>query len=67
MLASQMIVGLWFVPVVLFIIIPLSILCLWLVHKLMRKIVDRIEQTHRSVKQSRNQSRTPGIQPRHAV
>jgi len=67
MLTAEMIVGLWFVPVVLFIIIPLSILCLWSVHKLMRKITDRIEQTHRSVKEARNDSRTSGLRPRHAV
>lgn len=67
MLTSEMIVGLWFVPVVLFIIIPLSVLCLWSVHKLMRKIANRIEQTHRSVKQVQKKSPASGLRTRHAV
>jgi len=63
MLISEMIVCLWFVPVALFIIIPLSILCLWSIHKLMRKFVDQIEQTQSSAKEFRSEN----LRPRQAV
>ncbi len=36
---SEIIVGLLFVPVVLFIFIPLSMLCVWTFVQLLRKIV----------------------------
>ena len=67
MLSSEIVVGLWFVPVVLCIIIPLSILCLWSIHKLMRTITDRIEQTQRSAKEFHNESPVSNVRPRHAV
>lgn len=67
MLISEMIVCLWFVPVVLFIIIPLSILCLWSIHKLVRKFVDQIEQTHISAKESNKESPVSRLHPGRAV
>ena len=66
MFMSEMIVGLWFVPVVLFIIIPLSILCLYAVHKLVSKVAERVEQTHQSEK-GLDTPRLPVFSPRHAV
>lgn len=67
MLISEMIVGLWCVPVVLFIIIPLSMLCLWSIFKLIRKIGDQIEQTHRFAKKSVSEPPVKRLRPKHAV
>jgi len=67
MLISEFIVGLWFVPVVLFVVIPLSVLCVWSVHRLMRKITERIEQAHLSAKASQNESPVQSFRPRPAV
>lgn len=61
MFMSEFIVGLWFVPVVLFIVIPLSVLCAWSVHRLLGKIGDRIERA------ARDESRAPTFRPRPAV
>ena len=67
MLISEFIVGLWFVPVVLFVVIPLSVLCVWSVHRLMRKITERIEQAHLSAKAAQNKSPVQSFRPRPAV
>lgn len=61
MFISEFIVGLWFVPVVLFVVIPLSVLCAWSVHRLLRKIVDKIEQA------ARDETRAPTLRARSAV
>jgi hypothetical protein len=66
MLISEFIVGLWFVPVVLFIVIPLTALCAWAVHQLLRKVGDTIEQAVGSARTKR-QTRTPSFRPRPAV
>ena len=66
MFMSEMIVGLWFVPVVLFIIIPLSMLCLYAVHKLVNKVAERIEQTQQAEK-CLDTPRLAVFTPRHAV
>ena len=39
---DQIIVALWFLPVVLFIIIPLAVTCLWLVAAPLRALVTPI-------------------------
>ena len=67
MLISELIVGLWFVPVVIFIAIPLFVLCVWSVHRLVRKITDRIEQAHLSSKTAQNESPVQSFRPRPAV
>ena len=59
---SEMIVVLWCVPVVLFIIIPLSMLCVWTFHQLLRKITDKIELIYKSSKEARNESFGASIQ-----
>lgn len=67
MFNAEMIVGLWFVPVVLFIVVPLSVLCLWSVHRVLRKAVDGIEKAHASAKTARDESSAPALRPRPAV
>jgi membrane protein implicated in regulation of membrane protease activity len=67
MFISEVIVGLWFVPVVLFIAIPLSVLCVWSVHRLMRKTTERIEQAHLNAKAAQNESPVQSLRPRLAV
>lgn len=67
MFTAEMIVGLWFLPVILFVIAPLSLLCLWFVHRVLRKITDRVGQTYGSVVKAQSQSPSPRIRPRHAV
>jgi hypothetical protein len=66
MLISEFIVGLWFVPVVVFIAIPLTVLCAWSVHWLLRKAFDKVEQTASSARAKR-QARAPSFRPRPAV
>ena len=66
MLISEFIVGLWFVPVVLFILIPLTVLCAWSVHRLLRNGFDRVEQAAASARTKR-QTRAPSFRPRPAV
>ena len=66
MLISEFIVGLWFVPVVLFIVIPLTVLCAWSVHQLLRKVGEMIEQAARSAA-ARRRTRSPSFRPRPAV
>ena len=67
MFNAEIIVGLWFVPVVLFVLIPLSVLCFWSVHRVLRKIVDSAEQAHASAKSAREESPAPAFRPRPAV
>ena len=67
MLNSEMVVGLWFVPVVLFIVIPLLMLCLFSAHKFFRAVIDRIEQTNRSTHDVQSKSVVSGIRARHAI
>ena len=67
MLNAEMIVGLWFAPVVVFILIPLSVLCLWSVHKVLRKLVDSAEQAHASSRDARDTSPAPLYRTRPAV
>ena len=67
MLISEFIVSLWIVPVVVFVVIPLSVLCAWSVHQLLRKIGDQAEQLAGSAKAARNQTSAPSFRPRPAV
>ena len=67
MFISELIVSLWFVPVVLCVALPLSVLCVWSVHRLMRKITERIEQAHLSAKAARNETPVQSLRPRPAV
>ncbi len=61
MFISEFIVGLWFIPVVLFVVIPLSVLCAWSIHQLLRKVGDKIEEA------VRDESRVPNLRTRPAV
>ena len=66
MLSSSLIVGLWFLPVMLFIIIPLSMLSIWSVHKLLKLVVEKLEQVVRNARVARDY-RAPKFRPRAAV
>ncbi len=66
MLISEFIVGLWFVPVVLFIVTPLTVLCVWSVHQFLRKSGEKIEQAARSAAAQRR-THPPSFRPRPAV
>lgn len=67
MFNPEMIVYLWFVPVVLFIVIPLSVMCLWGVCQFFRNITDRIELDYKSINKAGNQSPVPNLRPRPAI
>ncbi len=60
---SEGIVGLWFVPVVLCILVPLAMLCAWSVMKLFKKTGSKIERIEESAKAVREESLTEGLQP----
>ena len=67
MFNSEMIVGLWFVPVVLFIAIPLAMLCIWTIHRALKRIADKIEQVHGIVKEAREKGYVAGLHPKSVV
>ena len=67
MLISEFIVGLWFAPVVLFVFIPLTVLCAWSVHQLLRKVGDKIEQFAAGREAAQSQTPAPTFRPRPAV
>ena len=67
MFNSEMIVGLWFVPVVLSIVIPLAMLCIWSVQQVLKRVVDTLERAHRSSKEARKESHVGGYRTRPAV
>ena len=61
MFNSEMIVGLWFVPVVLFIALPLSMLCIWTIHRVLKRIADKIEQVHGIAKDAHDKGHVAGL------
>ena len=67
MFNPEMIVYLWFVPVVLFVIIPLSVLCLWGIYQVFRKVADKIDQAYNSAVKAGNQSPAASLRPRPAI
>ncbi len=62
MFNSEMIVVLWSVPVVFFILMPLSMLCVWAFHQLLKKVTDKIKLIYKSSKKARDESYVIGIQ-----
>lgn len=67
MFNPEIIVGLWFVPVVLFIIIPLSMLCVWTVYQLMMKLFGKIGLIHKSLDEAGNDPNILGLHSESAV
>lgn len=61
MFISELIVGLWFVPVVLFVAIPLLVLCAYSVHLVLSTVGEKITRT------AREESPTPTFRPRAAI
>lgn len=61
MFNSEMIVVLWCVPVVLFILMPLSMLCIWACLQLFRKLARKTVQIHQAVKKAQDESYTAGL------
>ncbi len=59
---SEVIVGLWSVPVVLCILVPLAMLCVWSVMKLFKKTGSKIEQVEESAKAARDESLVENLQ-----
>ncbi len=59
---SEGIVGLWFVPVVLCILVPLAMLCVWSVMKLFKKTGSKIELIEESAKAVREESLAESLQ-----
>ncbi len=55
---SEGIVGLWLVPVILCIIMPLIMLCVWFIMQLFKKTGDKIEQVEKSAQEERSETIT---------
>ncbi len=53
---SEGIVGLWFIPVVLCILVPLAMLCVWSVKQLFKKTGRKIERIEKSAKAKRGKT-----------
>lgn len=67
MLMSEIIVGLWLVPVVVFIIIPLSMLCVWSVYRLCKSIYDQVVQSNMFADKKHDKSHVTGLHPKPAA
>jgi hypothetical protein len=67
MFIANFIVGLWFVPVTVFILIPLSMLCVWSVHQLLRKITDKIAIIPKSAEDTRLDGYVSNLRSKPAV
>jgi len=67
MFNSEMIVGLWFVPVVLFILIPLSMLGIWTVLQFAKKVIHKTERVQETVKETLNESKIEALHPKMAA
>jgi len=55
---SEGIVGLWLVPVILCIIVPLAMLCVWFFVQLFKKTGSKIEQVEKSTQDERSDMST---------
>ncbi len=60
---SEVIVSLWFVPVVLSVLVPLSMLCIWGGLQLLRKVTRETAQIHKSAREALDDSYVKGLQP----
>ena len=67
MFSSEIVVALWFVPVILFILIPLSMLGVWSVHLLMKRFTEKVERTVRNANAKSSKTPTPQFRPRTAI
>jgi hypothetical protein len=68
MLGSELIVCLWFLPVILFIVIPLSVLCLWGFYRISRKVPDGVEHlAKKTMEKAGSSAYATRLRPRHAV
>lgn len=59
---SEMIIGLWFVPVVLCILVPLAMLCVWAVIQLPQKKERKTAQLDTSAKKVKDESFVENLQ-----
>lgn len=50
---AETIAALWFLPVVLFILIPLSVTLISLIHQVLKLAVENMEQAQRSAREER--------------
>lgn len=66
MFTAEFIVGLWFLPVILFIIVPLIMLSAWSLYQLVGMINEKAEALRRSAKQASGKGYAP-LQIRPAV
>jgi hypothetical protein len=53
MLISEIIVGLWFLPVVLFILVPLAMFSAWLLYRIIGAIFLKVQLAQSQVKQAK--------------
>ncbi len=61
LLNSEIIVGLWVVPVVLFIFIPLSMLCIWSCVQFLKKFSGNVVKVQKSVMEADSESYGAGL------
>ena len=54
---------LWFLPVVVFILIPLTTLCIWSVYQILKSIFENSLQAIQSTKGAQEESSSPRLQP----
>ena len=54
---------LWFLPVVLFILIPLIVMCIWSAYQILKSIVEDSLQAIQSTKVAQKESSSPRLKP----
>ena len=54
---------LWFLPIVIFIWIPLTVLCIWSVHQVLKRFVENIVQASQTAKGRHEESVSSSLQP----
>lgn len=59
---SEAIVAMWFAPVVVFIILPLSMFCIWTCFQLVRKAVEQTRNVQESVRKTQRNAYGSGLQ-----
>lgn len=61
-ISPEIIPVLWFLPVVLFILIPLTVLCIWSVHQVFKRFVENILQVPQTAKGRHEESVSSDLQ-----
>jgi len=60
---AEMIVGLWFVPVVLCILIPLAMLCFWYIRQISKNMMQSVDEVEKAIQNNTDPVVNSSTQP----